>query len=1133
MRIAIPVYIESRKSTAVRSTRHIVRPLFFPHPQQVDESLGRAMSRFVQQLTAELNRLGSNADHGDLAAYTYCPTVEQQRFDLVLELRRQTPRGRYFFAVFRALGRKVAFCPNLPDLWFELKRGEELKARATEVLTEHFRREEHEQGDEFEFPEHVPLNGSAWITTTEIELHPSQELPSPKKFLQAFLGGPDKMDGRVELQRVGRCLNWLYPDELDRVLARDREVAELTRLLQAEDKRPILLVGPRLVGKTAVIHEHVWQVTKGRRTAYGEKQNLWLLSPQRLVSGMAYVGQWENRLLAILDAAKKSQSVLYFDDFLGLFHAGISRESDLSMGQVLKPYVERRDCRFLAEMTPEQLRVFRERDRGLADQFHLLPIAEPTPDENLRIQFSILNGLEDRHKCLFALDALPAVLQLQRRYARDVAFPGKAARFVQRLAVRAKPKTLLSRQAVLQEFQRQSGLSLQFLDEQVTLERKEVLQELSRRVIGQPTALEAVADILCIAKARLNDPDRPLGSLLFLGPTGVGKTQCAKAVAEYLFGNAERLVRIDMNEYVAPGSATRLVGTFDQPDGQLTSTVRRQPFSVVLFDEIEKAHPDVFDVLLQVLGEGRLTNALGQTVDFANTIIVLTSNLGVKAAASRVGFAGDQPDPQVFVKAAEAFFRPEFFNRLDRIIPFGQLGREEIRSIARLAIQEVFGREGLARRKCLLQVDEATLDHVAEKAFSPTLGARALKRGIERQITQPAANRLAALQPDAITIVHLFQVPTGLAVDVQPLVDADPLPDSLAMLDLRDPAAVFERVQRSLQRIEADIQALRPTGPISASALTAAQLRYYLLRDAFDALQERCKSHAVLLKQRGPNHGYQPPKSGGPITKWIGDGPSRGSISRELAAAQDIREYLQEMSEHAPVAQGTAESSLQQILQQLVVLHAICVAPATRERGAPTADEEGGASHPSAPGAPQRAELTNSQCLLIIRPSSPADAPLAETLAAGYLSALGDALSLESERISNPPNGVRLVIVRGPHAWSIVAHEAGTHLATGRMSPAFSPLQVEVLPLADGESPLQQFQQREHQREAWLRDLAQGATVFGHDNPHRHGPVVRVYEAGGQVVDVRTGQCAPMPLAPDRQAAFLLSAAALPEEFKG
>ena len=213
-------------------------------------------------------------------------------------------------------------------------------------------------------------------------------------------------------------------------------------------------------------------------------------------------------------------------------------------------------------------------------------------------------------------------------------------------------------------------------------------------MVGQDEAVEAVADRICLSRARLNDPGRPLGSFLFAGPTGVGKTQCARALADYLYGSSERMVRFDMNEFVTHYSAARLVGTFSSPEGLLTSAVRQQPFSVVLLDEIEKAHPDVFDLLLQVLGEGRLTDALGNTVDFGNTFVIMTSNLGSTEASGIAGFGENKPRVGAYLQAVERFFRPEFVNRLDKIIPFDPLTEDQIHDITRRLIESVAQREG-------------------------------------------------------------------------------------------------------------------------------------------------------------------------------------------------------------------------------------------------------------------------------------------------------------------------------------------------------------------------------------------------------------------------------------------------------
>lgn len=1078
MQLSIPIYFETRRGGESSRQRHILRPLFFQTPMRTDESLGRALSKLAQELTAELNRLGREANHEELSKYVFAPEVTPQKLKLRLELRRQVVRGQFFCVTFRAFARRVGFFPGVPDVWFEFRRGQTLEHRATEVLTAHFRKLEKDEGTDFEFPEHALLDGNAWIAPLEIDVSTTQRLEPPQKDIFAILGSAERVDGGAELQRVGRCLNWLYPSELDRVVDREAEVSELQRLLSSDDKRPVLLVGPRLVGKTAIIHEHTYRDTAKRNKPYASRHNVWLLSPQRLVSGMSYVGQWENRLLAILKKAEKKDHVLYFDDFLGLYHAGISCDSTLSMAQVLRPYVERRACRFLAEMTPEALRVFRERDRGLADQFHILPVAEPSDDANLRIQFSVIRQLEAQRTTRFGLDALPTVLDLARRYLRDGVFPGKAARFLQQLAVQF-PLVEIARPQVLAEFRSRSGLALEFVDRQQKLDRETVLAALRRKMIGQSEALEAAADVLCIAKARLNDPGRPLASLLFLGPTGVGKTQCAKALAAYLFGDESRLVRFDMNEFVAPGSGARLVGTFDQPEGVLTSAIRRQPFAVLLLDEIEKASPEVLDLLLQVLGEGRLTDALGRTVDFTNTIVVLTSNLGVREAAGRVGFGDDDtPDRQVYVKAAERFFRPEMFNRLDRIVPFSALGRGEIRQIARLVIQDVLSREGLSRRKCYLRIDEPTLDQVAEAGFSPKYGARALKRAIERQLTQPVATKLAGLRPDAITVLNLYAGPNGLAADLQSLHDADPSPRSLVLLDLRDQDAVYERLRAAIARIESETASWRPSGSFSTHELGPQHYRYFLVRELLDQIhrdQQRWEERRGRQRPGGRYVAALPTAIPRGTKGWQDDG--RKGVLRELGAVHDMHDFINELRSSGEKTDDARDPLLVQLLRQAALLQAVV---ASADDGA-------------------------EQALLYIRTPDPSGEQARKNLHTMYRATFGEALSLESLDVPQATfPDVSLLVVKGPHARALAEADAGTHLSFPRHEH-FIPIQVGTLDLPDGTDPVKRYTDFHRRRTGWLHSLAVGTGRIA-DDPAPWQPVVRIYESPGPTLDIRTGR---------------------------
>ncbi|HEY1859163.1 MAG TPA: AAA family ATPase, partial [Gemmataceae bacterium] len=1088
-------------------TVYYARPLFFDNVEMRGEKLDRVLARLTQELSQYLNGLARQDRHDELAARTFSPGLGQQRLELTFSLRRRTARCRFLFVMFRQFGRRVVFTPSVPEVWFDLNRGEVLRDRAADVLTRHFR--DLERDDANYNPEGLSLSGTASVTPLEIVLHPPAVARPPAVLKFLTLGDDTPMEGATELRRVGRCLDWQYPDNLDRVALRTADAAELTRLLDSGENRPILLLGPSQVGKTALVHEYVFQQVRGRESAASDKRNTWLLAPARLISGMSYVGQWENRLLAILKFARKHGHLLYFDDVLGLFQAGQSSSGSLSVAAILKPYLERRQVRFLGEMTPEAYRILREQDRGFADLFHVLPVSEPSEEDTLRILIAVQRQLEASERCRFDRDVLPTVLDLQRRYGPGRAFPGKAATFLKQLAVKYRGKTV-ARKAALEEFHVRSGMSVTFLDKHVKLERKEILEALSRQVIGQDAALHAAADIISIAKARLNDPDRPLAAFLFLGPTGVGKTQCAKALAEYLFGSAERLVRFDLNEYGAAGAAARLVGTFSQPEGLLTSALRRQPFAVVLFDEVEKAHPEVFDVLLQVLGEGRLTDALGQTVDFSNALIVLTSNLGVRESESHFGLKKDEAaGDALFVRAAERFFRPEFFNRLDRVLPFRRLAREHIRAIANKLIYDVFHREGLVQRKCILAVEPAALERVVDHGYDPILGARALKRAIERQFTQPISQRLATLPLGGFTAVRVLAGPEQLAVQVHALEQAVMRPQPHINYD--DGRELLRRVRMVMQRVENELAPMKPTGPIGSGQLRAEHYYYFTLRDQADHLRDAVRTVADALDRSPPAQRFYPslrkPDTARRhpykvIKKDHGTQPT-ATLLREMAAALNINEYLRELTDNATaVATGPHALQLQELVQQATLLHWMleCF---------------------RAPNA--------GPVLLWLRNLDAEHQDAVGRLEGLYGLALAR-LRLDL-RFGPLPKGCappseRFVLIHGPHARVVARNEAGTHLFFPAHAPV-EPVQVLGVPLEEGMPPVAALREWQARREAWQEAVGRGA-VSVDDDPLRPGPVVRVYDPRNFFVDSLTG--ATSETSGHDLAACMLAALPLPPE---
>lgn len=1104
MLFRVPIYVAAEKGGTFRA-----RPLFFTNPERSDANLNRLMSKLARDITKAIEQAGKQERHEECSRWSFSPGLTQHRLDLKIELRRRIAKAKYLFVAFRHLGKRLAFTPVVPEHWFDISRNSNLKTRAQEVLTDYWRQKERD--DEEVHPENLSLAGKAWVQTLELSIRLPALKPkqSKHKFLSLFDESP--VDGASELQRVGRCLDWLYPDELDRAILRDAEVRELFDLVASRDQRPILLVGARQTGKTTILHEVVFRRVSEKQSPYVNKRCVWLISPQRLISGMSYVGQWEARLLAILKHAKKREHVLYFDDLVGLFLAGISASSTLSAAQVMKPYLERRDVRVVGEITPEALRVLQERDRSFADLFHVLPVREQSDAENLRTLIAVQRRLEGKHRCGFDLDVLPTAIDLQRRFDRATAFPGKAARMLTRLAVKAEteadarrsedhdpfePAKIITRDGTLKEFQAQSGMSLAFLDRRARLDRAEVLASLQTQVIGQIDAVEAAADVIAVAKARLNDPDRPLAAFLFLGPTGVGKTETAKAVARYLFGDADRLLRFDMNEYVNEGSAARLVGTFGQPEGLLTAAIRRQPFAVVLLDEIEKADPEVFDLLLQVLGEGRLTDALGRPADFTNAMIIMTSNLGVREAEAQIGFReGSAAAAHAYTKAAEKFFRPEFFNRLDRVLPFRRLSREHMKQIAERLVNDVLNREGFRQRKCVLNVTSAALERVIKAGFDPALGARAMKRAVERQLAQPAASRLAALPVDRFTIVNVFassDVPnpnwsggpdesaSDLQVDIRALEMARPIEQADAPVGT--PAELLNRLDTRLGQIEESFAHLRPTGAISAKRITPEQERYFAMRELADNLNEQFErlfdrysdDRLARLQARQPSalgrkSRYRAIKAA-TQSIWM---ESYDQRKRSVFAAQSMEEAIRDLADLAEPEPGDAD--LLELERRLALLNLIATSPVDQR---PTYVWIRG--HPAGTPCPSADELANL-----------------------YLAGWGEGLEIEiiaPRDLTGVSTSDRLLLVKGIHAQPLASLEAGTHL--------FCPAHGNVVPV------------RVDVIDSW---------PFTPSDPFAFGPVLRMYVAGGSMIDLRTGLVAPTG---DALAMRTFTLAALPSQIR-
>ncbi len=504
------------------------------------------------------------------------------------------------------------------------------------------------------------------------------------------------------------------------------------RLILRERPRSLLLVGPAGVGKSAWVRALARWL--GKREAEGPQPKIWATSADRIVAGMKYLGMWEQRCLDIVGELTGEGDLLYFDRLGPLLAVQTGRSS---IADVLLPAIAAGDIAILSECTAEEHERLVQRAPGLLGLFHVVKI-DPPPGAAMPAMLATWQQREYPHLSVDGAGWRRLVQHLEL-FQRDLAFPGKGFRVLDGLA-KLHPPTgtpiVLGPEQISRTFASITGLPLELISDASPAGREHIAAQLAAGVVGQPEACSTAARVLTRLKAGLDDPERPIGSLFFVGPTGVGKTELAKQLARYMFGSSDKMIRIDMSEYMLPGSAQRLLVS-GAGTRSLALRVRERPLSLVLFDEIEKAHASVFDLLLSLLGEGRLTDHEGRLVDFRMTLIVMTSNIG--AARPPAAGLGGSADDHDLLGSVRAHFRPEFFNRIDHVIPFRALDHGDIRKIVELELAHVAVRSGLQRRRLRLLVDDDVRDLLARAGWHPTRGARPLKRVIEERVVAPLA----------------------------------------------------------------------------------------------------------------------------------------------------------------------------------------------------------------------------------------------------------------------------------------------------------------------------------------------------------------------------------------------------------
>ena len=538
----------------------------------------------------------------------------------------------------------------------------------------------------------------------------------------------------------------------DPVIGRDEEIRRSVQILSRRSKNNPVLIGEPGVGKTAVAEGIAAYIAGSDAPESMAGKRLVALDLPALLAGTKYRGDFEERVKAVLKDVKKAGDVILFIDEMHTMIGAGSAEGAIDAANILKPALGRGEVQIIGATTPEEYRRHIEKDAALERRFQPVKIAEPSRSDSLKMLGAVRQSLEKHHGVKISDAALTAAVDLSARYINDRFLPDKAIDLADEAAahIRVSGGGLVTAEDIAGIVSMWTGIPVANLSADETKRLCNMESILHRRVIGQNEAVTAVSRAIRRGRVGLSDPNRPIGSFLFLGPTGVGKTELCRALAEAVFGESDAMIRLDMSEYMEKHAVSKLIGSPPgyvgyEDGGQLTERVRRKPWSVVLFDEIEKAHEDVWGILLQIMDDGRLTDSAGRVVSFRNTIIVMTSNVGAKSISDgrpRMGFTPDGGDEAQLMRARineelRRTFKPEFLNRIDETIVFRRLSRAEIRSIAErmlLTVAERFKALGMT-----LSVPDQVVDFLAERGYDEKYGARPLRRAIRSMIEDKAA----------------------------------------------------------------------------------------------------------------------------------------------------------------------------------------------------------------------------------------------------------------------------------------------------------------------------------------------------------------------------------------------------------
>jgi len=670
-------------------------------------------------------------------------------------------------------------------------------------------------------------------------------------------GGKSKENKTPALKAFGRDLTELaQKNELDPVIGRSEEIARVIQILCRRTKNNPVLIGEAGVGKTAIAEGLAQEISNGTVPEILREKRVITLDLALMVAGTKYRGQFEERIKAVMDEIRRTKNVILFIDELHTIVGAGSAEGAMDASNIIKPALSRGELQCIGATTLNEYRKYIEKDAALERRFQTVKVEEPSVEDAIKILQGLKSKYELHHKAVYSDKAIEQAVQLSSRYLPARFLPDKAIDVMDEAGAKARIGAM-TRPPVLKDIEKEiddirieketaikeqdfekaaalrdkekdakkryddtlenwrannterivdvgeddimsvvskwTGVPLQRMEQAETQKLLKMEEELKKRVIGQDEAVTAISKALRRSRADLKDPRRPIGTFIFLGPTGVGKTFLAKNLAEFMFGSADSLIQIDMSEYMEKHTASRLIGAPPgyvgyEEGGQLSEQVRRRPYSVVLFDEVEKAHPDVMHLLLQILEEGQVTDNFGRKIDFRNTIVIMTSNVGAESIKRQttLGFNAitvDSADNDAIkgkvMEAAKKWFKPEFINRLDELVVFRMLERTDLNRIVDLEVSKVTAR--LKNKKITVTLNDAAREFLMKEGYDPQYGARPMRRAVEKNIEDPLAElllRAEIKEGDHVTVV-MDEDTKKLKFRAEPTGSA-PLPESAA-----------------------------------------------------------------------------------------------------------------------------------------------------------------------------------------------------------------------------------------------------------------------------------------------------------------------------------------------------------------